>query len=117
MDWWPKEEEIWRMFEQTAQQTEEFLDQLGLGLDKATIELEEVLDLALAPVVTVFLDLDQSLTEWTQPLAQRINPWLDQQPVCMGCSHYHGQMYGDTFFVCAMHPYGAQMQSCPDWEA
>ena len=35
---------------------------------------------------------------------------------CQGCCHYHGQTYGGKLFVCAMHPYGVEDTSCPDWQ-
>jgi hypothetical protein len=34
--------------------------------------------------------------------------------ICQGCQHYHGQVYGGTLLVCAMHPYGAEDDHCPD---
>ncbi|MBF2047631.1 MAG: hypothetical protein EDM05_032035 [Leptolyngbya sp. IPPAS B-1204] len=37
--------------------------------------------------------------------------------VCRGCCHYHGRTYGGHLLVCAMHPYGVEDASCPDWQA
>lgn len=34
---------------------------------------------------------------------------------CVGCRHYHGQSYGGTLLVCAMHPDGPESDQCPDW--
>lgn len=39
-----------------------------------------------------------------------------QPPVCRGCCHYHGRVYGGTMLVCAMHPYGVEDDRCSDWE-
>ncbi len=36
---------------------------------------------------------------------------------CRGCQHYHGQSYGGNLFICGMHPYGVESDTCPDWEA
>jgi hypothetical protein len=37
--------------------------------------------------------------------------------VCEGCCYYHGQTYGGNHLVCAMHPYGVENDTCPDWQA
>ncbi|MBE9178610.1 hypothetical protein IQ268_08565 [Oculatella sp. LEGE 06141] len=39
-----------------------------------------------------------------------------QPESCQGCCHYHGRVYGGNMLVCGMHPYGAEEDSCPDWE-
>jgi hypothetical protein len=36
---------------------------------------------------------------------------------CVGCCHYHGQIYGGNHLVCAMHPYGVESDTCSDWQA
>ncbi|AIE75410.1 MULTISPECIES: hypothetical protein [unclassified Synechocystis] len=49
-----------------------------------------------------------------------LNPHLpaneNHQPACRGCQHYHGYVYNGQLLVCAMHPYGWETESCPDWE-
>ncbi len=41
----------------------------------------------------------------------------EPRPVsCVGCDNYHGQYYGENLLVCAMHPYGFNDDSCPDFE-
>ncbi|MUG94276.1 hypothetical protein F7734_18565 [Scytonema sp. UIC 10036] len=35
---------------------------------------------------------------------------------CEGCKQYHGILYNNVPFVCAMYPYGHQDNECPDWE-
>ncbi|OUC12237.1 MAG: hypothetical protein B0A82_23585 [Alkalinema sp. CACIAM 70d] len=42
----------------------------------------------------------------------------DLHPVCRGCKHFHGQVYGGNLLVCGMHPYGVPegVDQCPDRE-
>lgn len=53
----------------------------------------------------------------TAPIANTVNPLLQDHPVCVGCRHYHGSSYGNEMLVCGMHPYGPDDESCPDWES
>jgi hypothetical protein len=51
---------------------------------------------------------------------QAFEIWPEQATVttaCQNCKHYHGQIYNNTLFVCAMHPYGCDSEICPDWES
>jgi hypothetical protein len=34
---------------------------------------------------------------------------------CQGCSNYHGEVYNGNLLVCAIHPYGWEDESCPDF--
>lgn len=43
-------------------------------------------------------------------------PTKDNHAACIECNNYHGQAYNGQIFVCAMHPYGVEDDSCPDWE-
>ncbi|NJL77695.1 MAG: hypothetical protein HC917_00430 [Richelia sp. SM2_1_7] len=40
----------------------------------------------------------------------------DTPVACIGCSNYHGELYGDAQLICAIHPYGCSDQICPDFE-
>jgi hypothetical protein len=62
------------------------------------------------------VDLDQAIEAMIQPWHQTIVPPLNNHPLCSGCQHYHGQVYGDAMLVCGMYPYGpmADQTSCPD---
>lgn len=35
--------------------------------------------------------------------------------ICNGCSNYHGQVYNGNLLVCAIHPYGFDNETCPDF--
>ncbi|NJN37811.1 MAG: hypothetical protein HC790_02310 [Acaryochloridaceae cyanobacterium CSU_3_4] len=109
--------DIQKMLAHAAVQTEQFLDEVTDALDQTLIEVEQSLDDLFSPLVADLWAFEHTVEELAYPLSQRINPLLDQQPACIGCHHYHGKTYGDSFLVCAMHPYGSSMSSCPDWES
>ncbi|MBR8833923.1 MAG: hypothetical protein DSM106950_07760 [Stigonema ocellatum SAG 48.90 = DSM 106950] len=44
------------------------------------------------------------------------DPTPDVPFPCKGCRNYHGVVYNGTTFICAMHPYGSQSQTCSDYE-
>lgn len=50
-------------------------------------------------------------------LNPKVEPSSQNQPACIGCSHYHGRVYNGTLLVCGMHPYGWDDNQCPDWES
>lgn len=102
------------VFDQAIAEAEQSLDDL---LEPLVTEVEKGLDDLLDPILVDIVTLDQTLEEWASPLTQRLYPLLDRHPVCVGCRHYHGKAYGDNFLVCGMHPYGAQAESCADWES
>lgn len=101
------------MMEETLATVDQGIDEF---LEPLVVEVEHKLDTLLAPFIVDIEALDQTLEEWASPLRQRLNPLMDQQPACVGCRHYHGKTYGDTFLVCGMHPYGVKTESCPDWD-
>ncbi|MUG92775.1 hypothetical protein F7734_10060 [Scytonema sp. UIC 10036] len=35
---------------------------------------------------------------------------------CKGCKYWYGEINGGNLLVCAMHPYGCNSDTCPDWE-
>jgi hypothetical protein len=49
--------------------------------------------------------LDQSLLRQPQKPA-----------ACDGCKHYHGNVYEGVPLICAMHPYGVEVDRCADFE-
>ncbi|AFY45738.1 hypothetical protein [Nostoc sp. PCC 7107] len=40
---------------------------------------------------------------------------ITQPAVCIGCANYHGQEYAEELLICAVHPYGWDGVSCPDF--
>lgn len=102
------------MLDQTLTQIEREVDEY---VDPLVKEIEQGLDEILDPIVVDLIAFEHELEELALPLTQRLYPLFDQQPACVGCRHYHGKTYGEAFLVCGMHPYGAPMDSCPDWES
>ncbi len=81
------------------QQVNEFLEPVLVGLTELEAAIEQTVEAA------------------SQPLAYTINPILNHHAACVGCRHYHGQIYGDQMLVCGMHPYGWDADTCPDWQS
>jgi hypothetical protein len=71
----------------------------------------------LDPILQAFEDVDQQWMDAAHPVNQTIEPLINRHPACVGCQHYHGQVYGETMLVCGMHPYGWDGDECPDWES
>jgi hypothetical protein len=111
----------------------------ALTLIELNDEIVEEVEQAIAPVLD---QLETQFTEWLDPfleLGAELGTflsdlqWIDQisdftdfstdlsiqHPICEGCSHYHGEVYNGTPFICAMHPYGIVdgSESCADKEA
>jgi hypothetical protein len=68
------------------------------------------------PVLQIYLDFEETTFESEWPIIDSVEPSVQKHPACMGCRHYHGQMYGGNLLVCGMHPYGWDEANCPDWE-
>jgi hypothetical protein len=80
-------------------------------------ELEQRCIEFIEPILEIFLEFETVLDEATQPVMHTIEPTLVNHPACIGCRHYHGQVYSDVLLICAMHPYGCDGEQCPDWES
>lgn len=97
-------------------------------------ELVEVVAEQVQNTITV-ADVDQYLQELFEPFIENysefeemggngdlsftytVDPTPDKYPACIGCHHYHGQVYGGNILVCGMHPYGWDNDNCPDWKS
>ncbi|MDJ1171820.1 hypothetical protein PMG71_20535 [Roseofilum sp. BLCC_M154] len=114
--------------EQFFREVEEELEEWVGEMAEITLEMAETLDDLL------FGDLEAYLNEWLDPIQppplesreedRTYNPFADleefsvnpEHQACVGCRHYHGQVYGGNLLVCGMHPYGPEDSSCRDWE-
>lgn len=121
--------------DELAEQTETALLDLSQdiesAIDETTQEVKTSLEQEIAPWLNQLLqpiletplefnfDFDRAVDDVVQPFRQTVEPTLNQHPVCVGCKHYHGQVYGGQMLVCGMHPYGvAEGQVvCADKEA
>ncbi len=36
---------------------------------------------------------------------------------CKECKYFHGVNYNSVDLICAIHPYGVDTDTCPDWES
>jgi hypothetical protein len=84
-------------------------------IEDVTAEVEVALDFYLEPVLDWLGEVEEIIADGSRPFVQTVTPALQDHPVCVGCSHYHGEVYGGNVLVCAMHPYGVEEKSCPDW--
>ncbi|ABW25488.1 hypothetical protein [Acaryochloris marina] len=110
-----------QMFDASVDMLDQTLSQIEQGVEEyvepIVKEIEQGLDEVLDPIIVDLIAFEHELEEMASPLTQRLYPLFDQQPACVGCRHYYGKTYGETFLVCGMHPYGASTNSCPDWES
>lgn len=122
-----------RVLTQVAQRSEQLIEQwLDDSIDMVEMAEKSIED-SLAPAliqinerVETALDAGEDfvhgqLTPWleqvTAPIANTVNPLLQDHPTCVGCRNYHGADYGNEMLVCGMHPYGPEGEQCPDWES
>lgn len=81
-----------------------------------TTEIEHFLTDLIQPVLDACSELEQTSFEPEWPLTDTVEPSPQQHPACVGCRHYHGQVYSGNLLVCGMHPYGWEGENCPDWQ-
>jgi hypothetical protein len=96
-------------FELTEEITEQVQNTIVTEIDQYLNELAE-------PIFEVYWELEEVMGEVDQPLPYPVEPTQQEHPACIGCRHYHGQVYSGNLLVCGMHPYGWEDESCPDWE-
>jgi hypothetical protein len=81
-------------------------------------EVEQYLSDLTEPFLDAYWELDDIVGEIEQqPFPYIVEPTPQEHAACIGCHHYHGQVYSGNLLVCAMHPYGWDDENCPDWEA
>lgn len=115
--------------DELEQQWGPVLDAWAEEVNRAIEPLETVLDQESDRVITEFTTfitpvvepLVTGLEAWAEAVSRPINntvePVMNDHGPCMGCRHYHGQVYGGTMFVCALYPYGPEEPKCPDWQS
>jgi hypothetical protein len=86
-------------------------------IEDVSVEVEEALDFCLEPVFDWWDEIQGIISDTSRPFIQTVTPALQDHPVCVGCCNYHGETYGGNVLVCAMHPYGVDQESCPDWQS
>jgi hypothetical protein len=81
------------------------------------VELDQCLQDMFEPIAEIYAELEELVGETEQSFYYPVEPTPEIHPACVGCHHYHGQVYSGNLFVCAMHPYGWDTETCPDWES
>ena len=130
MEDWQKDFTEW--IDNVTVAVEGFVDEVGQSMEKAAEdfendlfrEIEQFLDDVFAPIIDVSIREESQnyyyYYEYNQDpesiLSPKIEPTHNVHPACRGCTHYHGRLYGQNLFVCGMHPYASNNDSCSDWE-
>lgn len=97
------------LFELSEEITEQVQNTIVTEFDQYFNELAE-------PLFEVYWELEEIVGEVEQPFPYTVEPTPEEHPACVGCHHYHGQVYGGNLLVCGMHPYGWEDENCPDWK-
>jgi hypothetical protein len=125
MDDWSKElfnlletmtAEVEQFFQEVSDEIETVATQIHQSISDEIEQFLENLEDFFEPIVIVYAELDEIADEIDPPIGYKIEPNSSQNPACVGCRNYHGQVYGGNLLVCGMHPYGWEGSHCPDWE-
>lgn len=94
--------------------TEEITEQVQ---DSIVIELDQYLQDLAEPILEAYWELEEVVgDDMDLGFPYSVEPTAEQNSACIGCRHYHGQVYSGNLLVCGMHPYGWENGNCPDWE-
>jgi NMD protein affecting ribosome stability and mRNA decay len=96
-------------FELTEEITFEVQNNIAAEIDQYLQEFAE-------PLLEVYWELEDVVADVDPAFPYQVEATVEQNAACIGCSNYHGQVYGGNLLVCAMHPHGWDDESCPDWE-
>jgi hypothetical protein len=123
MEEWPKS--VFEMLESVACMVDEFflgvtemVEEIANDVQNTVgVEIDQYLQDVFEPIVEIYFELEEIVGETEQIYSYPVEPSPEKHPACIGCHHYHGQVYSGNLFVCAMHPYGWESENCPDWES
>lgn len=113
----PWQKDFLQVIEDAAKEAEQFFDQVAAAVEEVVAEIDQTLVEMLDPLGDLYLGMEETIDTAAQPFVQTVQPVFQEHPVCVGCRHYHGQVYGGNLLVCAMHPYGWKGETCPDWQS
>jgi hypothetical protein len=104
--------------EEIVEEIERTFEPLEAVISPTLERLDEQLVDWVEPIILAIVGFEETLDRAAEPITHTVEPLVNQHPICIGCRHYHGQVYNGTMFVCAMHPYGIVDGSdqCPDKE-
>lgn len=103
-------------FEFTEEITEEIQSTFVADVDAFTNLQEQFFQDIAEPILEIFWELEEITEDIDPGFPYTVEATLEKNAACIGCSNYHGQVYGGNLLVCAMHPHGWDDQHCPDWE-
>lgn len=106
-------EGVTEMVDSFFEVTEEFTEQVQ---NTIVTEIDQYLSELAEPIFEVYWELEELMGEVDQPFPYQVEPTHQEHPACIGCRHYHGQVYSGNLLVCGMHPYGWEDENCPDWQ-
>jgi hypothetical protein len=108
------------LVDEVSENVESFLEQFGLNIVE---EVDRFVENLVDVIITTSDEIDAAIGEEWRDFADDdftnigFHPASAQNhPACINCANYHGQSYNGKLLVCAMHPYGWEDHSCPDWE-
>ena len=104
-------------FDFSTQVSETFKKTFNLESDPFLEGIDQCLDGVAETLTTLLMAFEVPDEESSDFPMEGGETVLRENPACEGCRHYHGQVYGGNLLVCAIHPYGWQEESCPDWES
>jgi hypothetical protein len=124
MEEWPKD--IFEILESVTDMVDEFFQGVTDMVETVAndvqntvgIDIDQCLQDMFGPISEIFAELEMMVGETEETYySYPVEPTVEKNPACVGCHHYHGQVYAGNLFVCAMHPYGWEAENCPDWES
>ena len=80
-------------------------------------EIEQFFQDSFESIIEIYYEFEDISSETDELFTYPVEADPEKHPACIGCCHYHGQVYGGNLLVCAMHPYGWDTENCPDWES
>ncbi|MBD2167742.1 hypothetical protein H6G04_25465 [Calothrix membranacea FACHB-236] len=93
--------------------TEEITEQVQTTI---ATEVDQYLHDLAEPMMEVYWELEDVMADVDPGFPYPMEATPEKNPACIGCTNYHGQVYGGNLLVCAMHPQGWDDNNCPDWE-
>lgn len=107
---------------------DELLEEFGTTVETAVSDIQKIIVFELdenVPEWREWLDLENDIFPDIEDLGHHtefydvypVFPSVDNNPACIGCRNYHGQVYNGNLLVCGMHPSGWEDDKCPDWES
>ena len=110
-------DEVEHFFEGFTEIAETFVEFTEETIEQVLTEVEEYLQDITEPISDFDWDFEDLLDdEFESGFPYPVEATPEKNPACIGCQHYHGQVYSGNLLVCAMHPYGWDDENCPDWE-